>query len=284
MKVLLTGGAGNVGRRILPALCAQFEVTVYDLVAPSQDCGAGYVAGDILDSASLHWAMQGKDAVVHLAAIPAPGRVSDDRLMQVNVMGTQRVVEAAALGGVERVVMASTDSVFGMVFSGGEIPPAYVPIDEAHPTRPRDAYGVSKLVGEEICRRYTRRYGLKTICLRYPWVFWDDHYGKVAQWQRQELRTFRPQMWGYIDVRDVGRAIEQALRAGVEGHETLVLSARRNFAARPTLELVRQYYGDVPVRDPQRFEELPDASAFDYSRASQVIGWKPMYDWEDEAR
>jgi nucleoside-diphosphate-sugar epimerase len=283
MKVLVTGGCGNIGRRIVPLLAAEFSVTVYDLAPPLDSSSVRYVRGDILDAASLHWAMQDCDAVVHLAAVPAPGHVSDDHLMLVNVMGTQRVVEAASLGKPTRLIMASSDSVSGMVFSGGEIPPEYIPIDEDHPTRPRDSYGLSKLVGEEICRRYTRRSGLVTVCLRYCWVFWEEHYCQLRQWQGGDARHFRAQMWGYIDVRDVGRAVIAALKANIGTHETLVLSARRNFMNRPTLDLVREYYGDsVTVRRRHHFEKLPDASAFDYSRATQVLGWEPIYDWEEE--
>jgi len=283
MNLLVTGCSGNVGRGLLPVLTAEFPVTVYDLVPPPAEAAVRYIHGDILDSASLHWAMQDCDAVVHLAAVPAPGRIPDDRLMEVNVLGTQRVVEAASMGRPTHLIMASSDSVGGMVFSGGRIPPAYVPIDENHPTRPPDAYGLSKLLGEEICRRYTRQSGLVTVCLRYCWVFWQDHYPHVREWQAGDPRTFRPQMWGYIDARDIGRASVAVLKSDLSGHETLVLSARRNFLGRPTLDLVRECYGpEVVVRKPERFQELSDASAFDYSRASELLGWEPIHDWEDE--
>ncbi|MCX7597804.1 MAG: NAD(P)-dependent oxidoreductase, partial [Armatimonadetes bacterium] len=260
MRVLVTGGAGNVGRRVVGLLATHFDVTVYDLVPPPADLPARFLRGDILDSASLHWAMRDQEAVVHLAAFPVPGRVSDDSVMHVNVLGTQRVVEAAAFGSPRRLVMASSDSVYGFVFGQGRIRPAYVPVDEEHPVRPADAYGLSKYLGEEICRRYTRSHGLETVCLRYCWVFWDETYAALPAWQRQP-GAFRQQMWGYIDVRDVGSAILAALQCpGIE-HETFLLSARRNFVGQPTFDLVREFWGpDVELRCPALYEETPDAS------------------------
>lgn len=282
MRVLVTGGAGNVGRRLLGLLASHFDVTVYDLAPPPPDVPVRFIRGDILDSASLHWAMRDQEAVVHLAAIPVAGRLADDAVMQVNVLGTQRVVEAAAFGSPRRLVMASSDSVYGMVFGGGRIRPAYVPVDEQHPVRPADAYGLSKYLGEEICRRYTRSHGLETVCLRYCWVFWDETYTALPAWQRQP-EAFRQQMWGYIDVKDVGCAIVAALQVPDIGHETLLLSARRNFIGRPTLDLVRRFWGpDVELRRRDLYEETPDASAFDWSRAKRVLGWEPQHDWAEK--
>lgn len=283
MRVFLTGGSGNVGRRILPQLIRDFEVTVYDLAPPPRDAGVRFLRGDILDSASLHWAMADQDAVVHLAAIPVPGGCSDDTVMQVNVLGTQRVAEAAAMGSPTRLVTASSDSVYGLVFGGGRARPQYVPLDEAHPVCPADSYGLSKLLGEEVCRRYTRSHGLATVCLRYCWVFWDETYAALPGF-RGDPGRFRPQMWGYIDVRDVGRAIAAALKAPAIEHETLLLSARRNFLGRPTLDLVREHRGpDVECRQADLYEALPAASAFDWSRAERVLGWEPVHDWAEEA-
>ncbi|MCD6352314.1 MAG: NAD(P)-dependent oxidoreductase [Armatimonadetes bacterium] len=283
MHLLVTGGSGKVGRRLLPLLAAEHDLTVFDLVLPPTDVPVRFRQGDLLDSAALLWALRDCDAVLHLAAIPAPGGVSDDRLMQINVLGTQRLVEAAALSRPAMVIMASSDSVSGMVFSGGEIAPAYVPIDEDHPVRPRDAYGLSKFLGEEICRRYTRATDLITVCLRYCWVFWEEHYEQLPAWQAGDPHVFRGQMWGYIDVRDIGRAVLAVLSSELSGHHTFVLRARRNFMNRPTLDLVRDHYGpQVHARRTEPYDELPDASAFDYSRLSNFTGWEPVHDWQEE--
>ena len=279
MRVLVTGGSGKVGRRVLPALQAEFDVTVLDLEPPP--LRVRFLRGDIFDPAAVHFAMRECDAVLHLAAIPAPDGVPDDTLFQVNVTGTYRVCEAAALGPPKRLVFASSESTYGMAFGSGIIGPQYLPIDESHPLRPRDVYGLSKILGEEICRRFTRRYGLETICLRYPWVFWDEHYSQLREWQTRP-GDFRTTMWSYVDVRDLARAYIAALKTPDIEHETVLVAARRNYMGRPTLELVREFYGDVEVRDEEYFADLPDRCPFRCDKAREVLGWEPQHDWQDE--
>ena len=282
MRVLVTGGSGYVGRAVVARLCERHEVIVFDRVRPEAE--VAFVPGDILDLPRLTSAFAGVDAVVHLAAIPAPGRDPDDRLMEVNVMGTERVVAAAAACGVRRVVTASSDATLGFVFGEGKIVPEYLPCDEQHPLRPADAYGLSKLVGEEICRRYTRRTGLETVCLRYCWVWSDDHYRSLADLQR-DPRAFVGQLWGYVDVRDVAQAVEKSLVAPGIAHETLFISARRTFIPRPSVELIHQYLPtSVRLARPEYFATEPNRCLHDYTRATQVIGFAPEHDWEECAR
>jgi len=279
MRVVVTGGAGNVGRWVVARLQDEGHgVTVYDRQAPEAD--VRYTIGDILNPAALREAFGGAEAVVHLAAVPALGRAPDDELMEINVMGTERVAAAAVAAGVRRLVAASSDSTLGFVFGEGRLVPDYVPCDEAHPARPLDAYGLSKLIGEEICRRYTRAAGLETLCLRYCWVWGPGEYGAVESFQAQP-DSFVGQLWGHVDGRDVAQAVARSLAAPDIGHETLFISARRTFMRRPTLELVREHLpATVEVRTPERFVEEPNLCLLDCSRAERVIGYRPEFDWE----
>jgi len=283
VRILVTGGSGYVGRTVVERLVRRHEVRVFDRVAPQRD-DVEFAEGSILSSADCARACAGCEGVVHLAAIPAPGRNSDDELMEVNVMGTQRVVAAAAEVGVRRVVAASSDSTLGFVFGEGQIVPEYLPADEAHPLRPRDAYGLSKLLGEEILRRYTRLTGLETVALRYCWVWNDDLYRNIHEFADHPER-FVGQLWGYVDVRDVAQAVERALVADGIKHETLFISARRTFIPIPTVELVRRFLPPaVEVRDPGYFEAEPYGCCHRYDRARRVIGYEPEFDWEARAR
>lgn len=282
MRIVVTGGSGYVGCATVARLSRRHDVSVYDLAGPEVD--VGFTHGDVLDLAAVEPALDGAEAVVHLAAIPAPGRDPDDRIMEVNVMGTERVVAAAAHCGVRRLVMASSDSTLGFVFGEGRVVPEYLPCDEGHPLRPTDAYGLSKLIGEEICRRHTRAKGLETVCLRYCWVWSDDHYANLAEFQAHPER-FVGQLWGYVDVRDVAQAIERALLAPDITHETLFISARRTFIPRPSPELVREYLpATVRIAKPEYFGAEPNRCLHDYSRAAAVIGYEPECDWEECSR
>ena len=279
MRVIVTGGSGNVGRSVVGRLVDDgHEVTVYDRQAPAAD--VPHAIGDILDLPALTKAFDGAEAVVHLAAVPALGRAPDDELMETNVMGTERVAAAAVANGVRRLVAASSDSTLGFVFGEGRIVPDYLPCDEAHPARPLDAYGLSKVIDEEICRRYTRAAGIETVCLRYCWVWGAAEYAAVESFQAQP-GNFIGQLWGYVDARDVAQAVAKSLTAtGIE-HETLFISAKRTFMRRPTLELVREYLPPgTEVRRPERFSAEPNLCLLDCARAERVIGYRPEYDWE----
>lgn len=278
MRVVVTGGAGYVGRTVVQSLALNHEVLIFDR---SEPVSGKFSQGDILDLAGLKQAFAGAEAVVHLAAIPVPFRDPDDRVMEINVLGTERVVAAAAACGVKRLVAASSDSTLGFVFGEGQIVPEYLPCDEEHPLRPRDAYGLSKLIDEEICRRYTRATGIETICLRYCWVWSEREYAAIESLQSQP-QSFVGQLWGYVDVRDVAQAVGKSLTAPGITHETLFISARRTFIPRSTLELVREYLpGTVAIRRPEYFAEEPQRCLHDYARAQRVIGYEPRHDWEE---
>jgi nucleoside-diphosphate-sugar epimerase len=255
------------------------EVVVYDRQAPEPD--VEHVCASILDLPALTSALKGAEGVVHLAAVPALGRAPDDELMETNVMGTERVVAAAVANGVRRLVAASSDSTLGFVFGEGRIMPDYVPCNEAHPLRPLDSYGLSKAIGEEICRRYTRAGGIETVCLRYCWVWCEREYAAIETFQSQP-QSFVGQLWGYVDVRDVAQAVEKSLLAPGIGHETLFISARRTFMRTPTLDLVRTYLpATVEVRNPDQFVADPNLCLLNCSRAERVIGYRPEHDWEE---
>jgi nucleoside-diphosphate-sugar epimerase len=278
MRVIVTGGSGNVGRTVVQRLRDDgHEVAIYDRQPPPAD--VRHAIGDILDLPALHAAFAGAEAVVHLAAVPALGRAPDDELMEINVMGTERVAAAAVAAGVRRLVMASSDSTLGFVFGEGRIVPDYVPCDEAHPLRPLDAYGLSKVLGEEICRRYTRAAGIETVCLRYCWVFGPGEYAAVESFQAQPA-DFVGQLWGYVDARDVAQAVTKSLAAPGLTHETLLIAARRTFMRRPTLDLVAEHLpATVEVRGQERFVEEPNLCLLDCSRAEEKIGYRPEFEW-----
>ena len=278
MQIVVTGGSGHVGTAVVRRLMAGHDVSVYDAQAPRLE--VAHVAGDILDLPSLTSAFAGVEAVVHLAAVPALGRAPDDSLMEVNVMGTERVVAAAVAAGVRRLVSASSDSTLGFVFGEGRILPEYLPCDETHPTRPLDAYGLSKVIGEEICRRYTRAAGIETVCLRYCWVWSDAEYAAVRSFQAQP-GSFIGQLWGYVDALDVAQAVERSVLTPGLSHETLFISARRTFMPCPTRELVERFLPPTVKLRGDWLADEPQRCLLDCSRAERILGFAPEHDGED---
>jgi len=172
MKILVTGGIGNVGRTLVAQLVQHgHQVKVVDRHEPVEIAGAEYARCDITDFAALRVQVRGQEGIIHLAGIPHPGGVPGPEIFRINCTGTYNVYEAAALEGIKRVACASSINAFGFNFGIKSFPIRYLPIDEDHPGFTTDPYSFSKQTVEEIAAYYWRREGITSACLRLPWVF-----------------------------------------------------------------------------------------------------------------
>lgn len=280
MNILVTGGSGNIGRWVVRELQTAHQVTIFDLQEPPAT-DVPVILGSVTDFAAVRAAAQGMEAIVHLAAIPAyRPDIPVHRFMEVNVTGTSNVLEAAAACGVPKVVVASSDSSLGFVFSTHPFWADYFPIDESHPQRPQDPYGLSKLLDEQLCQAAHRRYGLQTVALRFCWVWSPETYPHRERILAQDGELNIKRHFGYVDVRDVAAACRLAAEAEDLGYEALFITADDTYAGEPTLELIRRHYRRVPcvsdiyLTDPYR-------SLFDNNRAKKVLGWQPCHHWRN---
>lgn len=202
-KVLVTGGAGFVGANLVRLLLArEYAVTVVDDFSVGQrpyvqGIPVDIVRGDVLDRALLSQVMPSHWGVVHLAAQSGvPTSIEDpDRDCRLNVLGTQRVLEAARHAGVARFVMASSNAVLGR-----QHPPAI----ETQAPLPISPYGASKLAGEAYCLAYHGSWGMGTVALRFGNV-----YGPYSMHKQSVVATF------FRDLRQSGRIAVHG-----DGHQT----------------------------------------------------------------
>lgn len=172
MKILVTGGSGNVGRGVVARLVRSgHEVRVLDWKTGERKAGAAYMEGDITHFETVREQVRGVDGIVHLAAYPNPMSAPGTEIFRVNCMGTFNVFEAAAAEGIRRVACASSINALGYSFGVKSFPVAYFPVDEAHPTFTTDAYSFSKQTTEAIASYYWRRDGISSACLRMPYVY-----------------------------------------------------------------------------------------------------------------
>ncbi len=281
MKIVITGGSGQVGSVTAQHLARDHEVTIFDIRPPKEPLdNVRFVNGDVLDTEQVRQVIRDHDAVVHLAI--RTGSWTDDGIMLTNVMGTQRVVEAAVTAGAGRVVMASSMGAYGFLYCEGRVKPRYIPLDEEHPCTPADAYGLSKWLSEEICRRYTRSHGLQTVCLRLVGVFDDRMYSRMPL-HLDAPEKYRESLWSYVDVRDVANLIGRALTTPDIEHETICVSAVDTAAAQPTLELMARFYPETEIRDAGLWADDPYRSLWNCSRAERVFGWRPTISWRNLA-
>ena len=194
MRVLITGGAGHVGKPI----CEQFvlngwDVHVIDAAPDPQIEGLSYAQCDIRDFAAVARQVEGCDAIVHLAAIPSTMTHPDATLFSINVAGAYNVFEAAERAGIKRIAQASSINAFGGYWGCDDRQYDYFPLDEAHPLHTTDAYSFSKQMVEEIAAYYQRRSGINSVSFRFPAVFSD---ATIAEQNLRESLMRRRQLLG----------------------------------------------------------------------------------------
>lgn len=280
MKVLVTGGSGGLGRWVVRELRAHgYGVVSADRRPPAEaEPGARYAELDLTDVKGVQRVLDGCEAVVHLAAIPAPGGRPDEVVFGNNVLGTFAVLQAASRLRVRKVVTASSTAALGAAFAARPFGPRYLPIDEAHPLSPQDPYGLSKEVGERVGAAFGRT-GLSVSALRFHFVAQPGVAAARAAAFWLDAETCARELGGYVDVRDAARACRLGLEADTPGFEAFNITAADTLSRTPTLELVRHHYPEVELRGPvEGF-----ASAWSTEKARRLLGYAPRYSWRDEA-
>ncbi|WP_374009183.1 NAD-dependent epimerase/dehydratase family protein [Leifsonia sp. LS-T14] len=174
------------------------------------------VEGDVSDAGLMNSLMAGADAVVHLAAIPAPVGHTARELLVANSVATMTVLEAAGEQGVRAVVMASSISILGMAWSEEPMDPVYLPVDEAHTLRPTEGYALSKECDEASARMASRRWGLPIVAMRFPLTTTREQI-EARRADADASERMAQELWAYLDVRDAARAVELAITAMTDG-------------------------------------------------------------------
>jgi len=305
MKILVTGGSGRVGAYTLRELLDHGHVVASCGRTPPAVAGVTHIDADIGNLESVRSALRGYEAVVHLAAVAHPKRATPEQLMQANVMGTFNVLEAAVREGVGKVVFGSTDATLGFAFSREPMTPRYLPVDEAHPCEPEDEYGLSKLMGELMCKRYSAVSGLSTVCVRICSAWHFDRAGaelvvQLGPWRtgsmtverlwdlyRQQIENPegpfavpgppapRQRLWTVTDARDTAQALRLAIENSAIQHDVFLTSGDETCSLETTPTLVARYFPDVSLRHP--LEGF--ASLFSNERAKRLLGYRPQYQW-----
>ena len=272
MRIVVTGGSGKAGRWVVRDLrdCGH-DVLNVDVVHDGSSAGCLLV--DLTDLGQCLEVVAGADAVVHLAAIPAPGLRPPGETFRNNAMSTYNIFTAAVAWGVDRVVWASSETVLGLPF---DEPPAFAPIDESHPPRPESSYADAKLVGEVLAEQLARRSGLPFVGLRISNIMEPPDYERFDSWQ-DEPSIRRWNLWGYVDVRDVAQAVRLGLTAAVEGAEIAIIAAADTCMRRDSSELLAEVYPSVPIRTTLVGRQT--LLAIDHAR--EMLGYQPQHSWLD---
>ena len=282
MRVVVTGGSGKLGRAVVADLLDHdYEVLNLDIQSP-RDPGVAFTRVDFTDFGQTLEALMridgrhdGIDAIVHLAAIPGPGMVPNNRIFANNVISTYNVFSAARDAGIRNIVWASSETVIGLPF---DVPPPYLPADEDVPVRPNTAYSLGKVLEEEMARQLCRwDPRLKMIGLRFSNVMEPADYADFPGYDADpQLRKWN--LWTYIDARDGAQAVRRALELDVKGVDVFQIANADSVMTRPSAELAAAVFPGVPVRKILGQNE----ALVSIDKARRVLGYEPTHSWHDE--
>ncbi|GAB3649243.1 NAD-dependent epimerase/dehydratase family protein [Glycomyces tarimensis] len=280
-RVAVTGGSGKLGRAVVRDLVEHGRHVVNLDRAPSPDGLAPFTEVDLTDYGQAVEALTGiddrydrVDALVHLAAIPAPGLRANAATFRNNMLTTFNVFQAARLAGITNVVWASSETVLGLPF---ETPPPYLPVDEEYEPRPESTYSLVKTMEEtmvgQMCRWDPE---LKATGLRFSNVMYPEDYDVFPGFNDDPaLRKWN--LWSYIDARDGAQAVRLGLEREGAGKEVFVIASPDTVMTTPTMDLVKEYYPELELRRPVEGHE----TLLSIEKARRLLGYDPVHSWRD---
>lgn len=302
MRILITGGAGFIGSY----LCEKYTKEEHTVLCLDNFLSGNLlnvrhlldyrnfklIKGDIRDFDLLERISRDADVIFHLAAqIHVDRSYVEPRLTyDINVMGTQNVLEVARIYDIKKMIHASTSEVYGSA--------QYVPIDEKHPLDAPHPYGASKIAADRMCSAYIQTYGMNISIPRFFNIFGprqrDIGYGGVISiFTRRVLNNIPPVIYGDgLQTRDY-TYIEDAVRAFdlVLNHESRMepvnIGSGKEVSIIDLANLIISLCGKKgkvkPFHVEPRIGEVEKLIA-DSTKAKKVLGWKPKYDLKEGLR
>lgn len=288
-RIIFTGGSGKAGRHVVQYLIEQGHQVLNLDTRPLDNPKVRTLITDITDSGQVFNALssytglhefdpslrpQPIDAVVHFAAIPRIMIAPDNELFRVNALGTYNVIEASVKLGIRKVIIASSETTYGLVFANEPRSPRYFPLDEEYDVDPMDSYALSKVVNEQTARAFALRSGFDIYALRIGNVIEPSEYKLFPGWFANP--GFRKRIaWSYIDARDLGQITLRAIEKDGLGFQIFNAANDDTSSDLPTRELIDRFYPGVPLkRELGEFETL-----LSNWKARDILGFRSEHGW-----
>jgi UDP-glucose 4-epimerase len=288
-RIVFTGGTGKAGRHVVAYLADKgYEVLNVDL-APLDHPGVNTMSADIADSGQMfdvlssHFGFEGFetgrgpapiDAVVHFAAVPRVLIKPDNETFRINTMGTYNVIEAAVKLGIRKIIIASSETTYGVCFAEGDKDFHHFPLEEDYDSDPMDSYGLSKLLNEKTARAFAMRSGADIYALRIGNVIEPHEYDRFPAFLADPMSRKR-NAWSYIDARDLGQIVDLAIRKDGLGFQVFNAVNDTITAKLPTREFLEKYCPGTPI-----LRELGEFEApLSNRKTREVLGFREEHDW-----
>jgi len=191
-------------------------------------------------------------------------------------MGTYNVIEAAVKLGIPKVIIASSETIYGTTFAYEHRDPLYFPLDEEYPVDPMDSYALSKVVNERTARAFSLRNGTDIYALRIGNVIEPHEYAQFPDFFRDP--GFRKRItWSYIDARDLAEITRLAVETDGLGYQVFNAVSDDTSSDLPTKDLLARYYPAVPVKgELGEYETLLSGR-----KVREVLGFRQAHHWRD---
>jgi nucleoside-diphosphate-sugar epimerase len=275
MKVLVTGASGRLGKVVSHHLTKHgLEVLGIDQT-PNPSHKPSWI-GNLCQTGDLFEACAGAEAIVHLAAIQAPNLAPDSVTFSNNVSSTYNVFKVAADLKIRRVVTASSNAVYGFVYARTFPVPDYLPLDEDHPCRPQDPYGLSKQAGEMIAASFALQTGASAVSLRFVGINFDPTFSIIKE-RMKDPRSRLSGFWSYVDGRDAAEACRLALDLAPVGHHIFNIAAPTSSMKEPTDALLKQL---LPTVSKKQSGLKGNWSGTDSNKSTRELGFHAEHLWE----
>jgi len=288
-RIVFTGGSGKAGRHAVPHLVkAGYDVLNVDMKA-LDGLGVPTLIADLTDSGqafnalSTHYTFAGydagkppraPDAVVHFAAIPRVLIEPDNVTFAANVMSTYNVIEAAMKLGVRKVIIASSETTYGVCFAEGDKDFHSFPLEEDYDIDPMDSYGLSKVCNEKTARAFAMRYKADVYALRIGNVIEPHEYGPFKGYAANPPLRKR-NAWSYIDARDLGEIVRLCIEKDGLGFQVFNATNDTITLNEPTAKALARLCPKTPITRAMGEYEAPLSNR----KIREVLGFKEAHDW-----
>jgi len=199
----------------------------------------------------------------------------DNETFRVNTIGTYNVIEAAVKLGIEKIILASSETTYGICFSEGKTNPHSLPLEEDYDVDPMDSYGLSKVVNENTARSFQRRSGFDIYALRIGNVVEPHEYAELFPQYLSNPESRRRNAFCYIDARDLGQIVDLCIEKDGLGYQVFNAGNDTNGAIIKSKDLCEKFFHGVPVsRELGEYEAL-----FSNRKIRETLGFKEQHNW-----